>query len=297
MKRSKGFTLIELLVVVAIIALLVSILLPAVNKAKEITKQTLCMTRLKGVGNALAMYKMENDDKFPQIRMACVPGGNLEKADLLYDGRAPGATTGARPPWMQDLWGTATQVNYFLLILAHHIDEKQLICPSSSDRPTTRYDASGNVDGEFGFESHQHISYGLQHYGTNLGASTGGDPSPSGPQMGLRDSVAIAADHGADYASGTPDFSLMSPNHMEVGQSVLYAGSQVEFARKLAMGHDDNLIWEYDLELNPSNNSLTNIAGNPPVPGNGRGWRNAYSSGTGKNVDVDSIIVWTSTAN
>jgi len=289
MKRSKGFTLIELLVVVAIIALLVSILLPAVNKAKEITKQTLCMTRLKGVGNALAMYKVENDEAFPQILMACVPGGTLEKNDLLYDGRAPGATSGARPPWMQNLWGTATQVNYFLLIMAHHIDEKQLICPSSSDRPTTRYDASGNVDGEFGFDSHQNISYGLQHYGNQLERYSDLDHvSASGPQMGLRDSVAIAADHGADYnANGTPDFELMSPNHMEVGQSVLYAGSHVEFKRTLKAGHDDNWLWERDMAI------LDTGAVQPP--GARSGWQNAHRNATGKGADVDSIIVWTST--
>ena len=49
----KGFTLIELLVVVSIIALLVSILMPALNKAKELAKLTMCMSNLKQMGLVL----------------------------------------------------------------------------------------------------------------------------------------------------------------------------------------------------------------------------------------------------
>ncbi|MFW6154936.1 MAG: type II secretion system protein [Planctomycetota bacterium] len=293
MKRSKGFTLIELLVVVAIIALLVSILLPAVNKAKEITKQTLCMTRLKGVGTALAMYKMENDDAFPQILGACVPSGTMEVADTWYDGNQIGEPFRSMPPQVHNKWGTATQVNYFLLITSNHIDEKQLICPSSGDKPTPRYDEDGDPWGEFGFAAHDNISYGLQHYGEDLHMGPNrGDPNISGPQMGLRDTVAIASDHGADYtgASSEPDWELMSPNHMEAGQSVLYVGSQVEFARKLDVGHEGNLIWEQDMALN--NNSLS-ITSNG-TPGQGNGWENAYED-SGKGADVDSIIVWTHT--
>ena len=67
MKRSKGFTLIELLVVVAIIALLVSILLPALGKARELARQAVCMANLRGIGQAIAMYKHGNNDCFPVI--------------------------------------------------------------------------------------------------------------------------------------------------------------------------------------------------------------------------------------
>lgn len=61
----KGFTLIELLVVVAIIALLVSILLPALNGARRQTRQTLCATHLRNQGQAAAMYRDDNDGWLP----------------------------------------------------------------------------------------------------------------------------------------------------------------------------------------------------------------------------------------
>jgi prepilin-type N-terminal cleavage/methylation domain-containing protein/prepilin-type processing-associated H-X9-DG protein len=60
-----GFTLIELLVVIAIISLLVSILLPSLNRAKDLAKKTLCLSNLRGLGTALHMYRGENDNLSP----------------------------------------------------------------------------------------------------------------------------------------------------------------------------------------------------------------------------------------
>ncbi len=65
MRRWKGFTLVELLVVVAIIALLVSILLPSLGMAKEAARRVTCSANLRNLGLAANFYASENDDWLP----------------------------------------------------------------------------------------------------------------------------------------------------------------------------------------------------------------------------------------
>jgi len=61
-KNKKGFTLIELLVVIAIIALLLSILTPALNSVKERAKRILCLNALRQWGIAITAYNAANDN-------------------------------------------------------------------------------------------------------------------------------------------------------------------------------------------------------------------------------------------
>jgi len=62
MGKHKAFTLIELLVVIAIIAVLLAILLPAINRVKEQGKRAVCLNHLKQLSLAWIMYADENDD-------------------------------------------------------------------------------------------------------------------------------------------------------------------------------------------------------------------------------------------
>lgn len=94
MDKQRGFTLIELLVVIAIIAVLMAILFPALNRAREQGRRAVCLSNLKQLTLAWIMYAGENDDKIVNGEaagggngLATTPtGGNRHKGEKWWVG-------------------------------------------------------------------------------------------------------------------------------------------------------------------------------------------------------------------
>ena len=80
-----GFTVVELIVVIAIIAILASLLLPALARGKDAAKTTSCLSRLKQWNLTLAMYAEDNDEMIP--RESFIPGGT--SINLWWNVRNP----------------------------------------------------------------------------------------------------------------------------------------------------------------------------------------------------------------
>jgi prepilin-type N-terminal cleavage/methylation domain-containing protein len=90
-RPATGFTLIELLVVVAIIALLLTILLPALSRAREQSRRAVCLSNLHQIGNACSLYAAENRRYFPMVGFSykyyLKEGGHRVNIGGLYDNR------------------------------------------------------------------------------------------------------------------------------------------------------------------------------------------------------------------
>ena len=116
LKHAADFTLIELLVVIAIIAILAGMLLPALNKAREMARSTSCKNNLKTLATSVQLYSSENNDYNVPPYHKSSSGPRWTFLLLGPTPRYPSATS--------DMWSTSRMVK------GTHFGIKTYLCPS-----------------------------------------------------------------------------------------------------------------------------------------------------------------------
>lgn len=195
--RRRAFTLIELLVVVAIIALLISILLPSLGRAREQTKRVKCMSNLRVYGQGVHTYATENRDSLP---------GDLHPA--IYRWQGIDALTNNPIKVFTPEQAKVEQERYLSYKLRRQFNDSDGSAKSVSDEVAT-CPTMISVNPDSNFISYKNIT-GRPAFPTHYVLNNVGAASPDDPGSGANDNPRIT----------NPPFyfGYSSPNNSNVDQ-------------------------------------------------------------------------------
>ena len=229
-RNSKGFTLVELLVVIGIIALLISILLPALNTARERANRVKCQKNLKSVGEAIAGYMNDNNQMYPKVN----------------------GTAGTNNYAVGGTVNNSVYASVYLLVKKGYLIVDGFICPSSDD---VRMDlGSSNASNFNNFKELKNVSYSFQamwpntsdkyRWNSSLGADVaiGADIAPTD----VSDNGSGSKPSSSDNLSEDTLRKINSKNHVGEGQNVLYGDTHAEWKPNPFAGADNDYIWTVD---------------------------------------------------